>query len=67
MIVNNTEQPIYYRYDEGILHVWIGKKATGSFKVKVQGSIPVAFDFEGDVTIKEVKKGKQIFSEYEGL
>ena len=67
MNVTKTERPIYYNYTEGILYVWVEKKSVGSFKVKLQGNIVTAYDFEGDVTISEVKKGKQIFTEYEGL
>lgn len=72
MNTSKTDFNSYYNYNDGVLYVWIEhkfaeKKSSGSLKVRLDGNIVLAYDFEGDVKIEDVAKGKQIFIEYEGL
>lgn len=60
-------RPLSYRYTDGVLLIWLSRNPHSGFEVKRKGNEIFAYAFEGDFTIEEIGKAKQIFKEYEGL
>jgi hypothetical protein len=60
-------RPISYRYEEGVLIVWLSKNPLEGFEVKRKNEQIFAYAFEGNFSIEEIGFAKRIFKEYEGL